>query len=106
MRCRASISIVLALGLAAGATRAETAPPVPGTRCVADFRALAAELRSKYAEVPVSAGLERDGSLVSVFASSKTGSWTIVMSRPRGPSCVVAAGKAWQIEPRLLGPEV
>jgi hypothetical protein len=66
--------------------------------CVPDIKVLASKLQASYEEVPVSAGIGQDGNLVSVFASPNTGSWTIVMTRPQGPSCVVAVGEAWEMK--------
>jgi hypothetical protein len=34
--------------------------------------------------------------VVEVYASSETGSWTIVVTRPGGPTCLVAAGQSFQ----------
>jgi hypothetical protein len=111
MRRAMLVSSALALGLIAGSasvglaenvtarnsTTAENAAPA-GEICVADYKQLAAKLQQTYAEEPVSAGLGQDGNLVSVFASSSTGTWTMVLTRPEGTSCVVAVGEAWQMK--------
>ncbi len=52
-------------------------------------------LLKNYAEAPVSIGLASNGSVIEVFASPDR-SWTIVMTRPNGLSCVVAAGEDWE----------
>jgi hypothetical protein len=104
------IASALALGLLASSTGAglaenpgvrslatAKAAPAAGEICVSDYKQLAAKLEASYAEVPVSAGLRQDGNLVSVFASTTTGTWTMVMTRPEGMSCVVAVGEAWQM---------
>ena len=109
MRYGVLVSSALALGVIVGSSGpawAESlglrspptaeAGPAPGEICVSDYRQLVAKLEQSYAEVPVSAGLGQDGNLVSVFASAATGSWTMVMTRPEGTSCVVAVGEAWQ----------
>jgi hypothetical protein len=111
MRRAMLVSSALALGLIAGSatvglaenmivrtpTTAET-PSAVGEICVSDYEQLAAKLQQAYAEVPVSAGLGQDGNLVSVFASPSTGTWTMVMTRPEGTSCVLAVGEAWQMK--------
>lgn len=101
--------IALAIGGGAGALiesataepAGSAAPPEADGRelCVGDFRQLASKLATGYAEVPVSSGIGQDGSLVSIFASPASGSWTLVTTRPEGQSCVVAVGEAWQISP-------
>jgi hypothetical protein len=102
--------LALAAAIAGAGLAGETMLPsttIPGeaqTVCVTDYNALAAELKTSYAEIPVSAGLGDDGNLLSVFASPHTGSWTMVTTRPEGTSCVVAVGKAWQVHPSALGP--
>lgn len=52
-------------------------------------------LQKRYQEIPVSMGLAGNGGIVEVFASQK-GSWTILLTRPTGVSCVVSAGEAWE----------
>jgi hypothetical protein len=81
-----------------GPAATPVAAPAAGEICVSDYRQLAAKLAQSYAEEPVSAGLGQDGNLVSVFASATTGTWTMVMTRPEGTSCVVAVGEAWQMK--------
>ena len=61
-------------------------------------------LSSGYSEAPVAMGLVSNGSILEVLASKK-GSWTIIVTRPDGTSCVVAAGEAWEDMPMLaMGP--
>lgn len=48
-----------------------------------------------YAEKPVALGLLSGGNVLEVLAS-KDGSWTILVTRPNGDACIVAAGEAWQ----------
>ncbi len=48
----------------------------------------------------VAMGLVSNGSINEVLAS-KDGSWTIIVTRPDGMSCVVAAGEAWEGMPEL-----
>ena len=51
-------------------------------------------LKSDYAELPVSAGLDNAGRMIEVFASTE-GSWTILMTMPTGVSCLMATGENW-----------
>lgn len=52
-----------------------------------------------YHEKPVSMGLASNGDMIEVFAS-KTGSWTMIMSKPDGKTCLVASGEHWQDIPK------
>lgn len=66
-----------------------------GGNC-ADHAAVVARLGEFYGESRQSIGLGQDNSVVEVFASMDTGSWTITVTRPGGPTCLVAAGQAYQ----------
>lgn len=61
----------------------------------AERQAIAEKLDAEYAETPVAAGLTADGLMIEVFASA-AGTFTILVTRPGGPSCVVAAGEGWE----------
>jgi hypothetical protein len=37
-----------------------------------------------------------------LFVSEK-GSWTVVVSQPNGPSCILASGESWHHMPLLIG---
>ncbi len=58
-------------------------------------------LGSKYQEGPVAMGLVSDGNVLEVLASDG-GSWTIIVTRPDGKSCVVATGDGWEDVPLLI----
>lgn len=55
-------------------------------------------LLGRYQERPRAVGLAADGRLVEVLVAP-SGSWTILVSRADGVSCVVATGEAWQVLP-------
>ena len=52
-------------------------------------------LADRYGEQPHSIAFTDQGSLVEVVVSPK-GSWTIVITAPGSPSCIVATGKEWE----------
>lgn len=60
-------------------------------------------LFATYKEVPVAMGLTANGGLLEVVAT-ESGSWTIIVTQPNGPTCGVASGVAWQqiIKGKLL----
>lgn len=80
--------------LAAGA-KAQTAIPSAPRLCY-DYREIARQLGASYEEAPVSLGLQSNGNLLQVFASAKSGTWTIVSLTPSGFACVLAAGRGWE----------
>lgn len=55
---------------------------------------LAALLKDNFGEILVAQGLSSKGHLVEVFVSP-AGSWTILLSRSDGLSCIVDAGEPW-----------
>ena len=62
-------------------------------------------LDRKFAEQPNALGLQANGHLVEVFVSNDGTSWTIVVTRPDGWSCIVAVGEHWESLPEpVAGP--
>lgn len=57
-------------------------------------------LSKSYSEAPIAMGLVSNGAVLEVPAS-EDGSWTIIVTRPNGVSCVVAAGESWEDLPIL-----
>jgi hypothetical protein len=53
-------------------------------------------LAEHFGETRQSIGLSNDNTVVEVFASTDTGSWTITVTQPGGLTCLVAAGQAYQ----------
>ena len=51
----------------------------------------------KYHEVPVALGVQPDGRLLEIYASEASGTWTVIVIRPDGIGCIVAAGKGWEM---------
>lgn len=66
------------------------------TRNCADHASVVERLGEHYGESRQSIGLGSDNAVVEVFASMDTGSWTITVTRPGGPTCLVAAGQGYQ----------
>lgn len=60
-------------------------------------RALVIErLASSYGETRQSIGLAQNNTMVEVFASTDTGSWTITVTNAVGLTCLVASGQAFE----------
>ncbi len=64
-------------------------------------RAVVASLENTYSETPVSMGLASNGAVIEILASP-SGSFTIILTRPNGLSCVMAAGESWEDLPKRL----
>ncbi|MEQ8394062.1 hypothetical protein [Thalassobaculum sp.] len=56
---------------------------------------LSAKLGSQYGEAVSAEGVDGNGNLVQVYSSPDTGSWTIAVTLPGGPSCIVSSGEGW-----------
>jgi hypothetical protein len=82
-------SALLALAAAATAQPA-TAGPACGERT-----SLLAHLDAKFAEKPQIIGLSADGGVLEILASDN-GSWTILITYPKRPTCVIATGQAFE----------
>lgn len=60
-------------------------------------------LMDKYGETVQGMGMAR-GIVVEMFASEKTGTWTITATRPDGILCIVASGRDYErsaVKPNL-----
>ncbi|MEN8656787.1 hypothetical protein [Marivita sp.] len=53
-------------------------------------------LASAYGETRQSIGLAQNNTMVEVFASSTTGTWTITVTNTAGRTCLVASGQAFE----------
>jgi hypothetical protein len=53
----------------------------------------------------VAVGLSTSGSLIEILTSDNGGTWTIMVSRPNGSSCLVASGEGWEELKRVANNE-
>lgn len=53
-------------------------------------------LAQGYGETRQSMGLGANNSVVEVFASGDSGTWTITVTSPNGMTCLVASGQAFE----------
>ncbi|MCI0429844.1 MAG: hypothetical protein L0210_04795 [Rhodospirillales bacterium] len=83
--------IVLLAATVAVPLTAVAAPATCGAR-----KELLAKLVQQFRESPAAVGLSSDGTLVEVLTNEDGSTWTIMVSRPDGVSCLVAAGESWQ----------
>ncbi len=52
-------------------------------------------IAGKYKELPRALAIAGESNLLEVYVS-ETGSWTILITRPPGVACIVAAGQSWE----------
>jgi hypothetical protein len=79
---------------------AAQAPPGPELAPACHSHAdVARMLEKKFAEQPSALGVQANGHLVEVYVSNEGTSWTIVVTRPDGWSCIVAVGEHWESLP-------
>jgi hypothetical protein len=62
----------------------------------ADRAVIGAILADRWGEAPVGQGLGANGTLVEVWASPATATWTITVTPPGGPTCLVASGDGYE----------
>jgi hypothetical protein len=104
MRCPSHLSAAALagmLGLASPAL-AQVPPQTTVTPSCHSHGDLAAMLNNRYSEQPSALGVQANGHLVEVFVSNDGTSWTIVVTRPDGWSCIVAVGENWESLPHPI----
>lgn len=52
-------------------------------------------LKDSYAEAATASGVADDGNLMEIV-SSPEGTWSLLVTRPDGVSCLIAAGERWK----------
>jgi len=77
--------------------------PAQAQAVCGSYQSVVDNLKKGYAEDPVAAGLTLDGGVVEVFSSAAKGTWTMVVVQPSGLTCLIAAGKGWEILPPAPG---
>jgi hypothetical protein len=73
----------------------------PGQVTCADHRELLSDFKESYREERGALGVTDSGQLLEVLVSPK-GTWTMLITQPHGPSCIVATGQSWEL-PREPG---
>lgn len=91
MKLTASLIVPVAAATALLWTQPASAQMVCGKRAE-----IIKQLESKYGETRQSLGLQQGRGIVEIYASDETGSWTILVTDPRGTSCLLAAGESFE----------
>lgn len=85
-------ALIAATTLATTPASAQTMSPSCGPH-----QAVVERLATGYGESRQSIALGANNTVVETYASLETGTWTIVVTTPGGPTCLVAAGQAFQL---------
>lgn len=83
------------LSFSAVAAALMAATPAMGQSMCGERSRAVDQFRSEFNESPTAVGLVSPDTLLEVLTSEK-GTWTIIITRPNGASCLVASGVAWQ----------
>jgi hypothetical protein len=86
---------IIASAFSAAALSSVAAPALAQQSACAPREAIVSHLEKKYGETRRGVGLQNRGSVTEIYASAETGTWTIIVTRPDGVACAVAAGEAW-----------
>ncbi len=90
----AAMATFMAWTAALRSALAENVPPRP----CAERAKVIQRLAERYGETLQSLGLQENSTLLEVYASDATGTWTILITRPNGMACLVASGQSWEKE--------
>ena len=52
-------------------------------------------LAGKYGEYPIGIGVSATGAAVELLVNKDSGTWSLLMTAPGGPTCLVANGENW-----------
>ena len=55
-----------------------------------------AQLSERYREAPIGIGVAGNGGLIELLTASMGATWTLIITLPNGPTCLLAAGQDWQ----------
>jgi hypothetical protein len=72
-------------------------PPASAQTVCGERAKMISYLGKDYKEIRTGMGIAANGSVVELY-TAETGSWTMLMTRPGGPTCVMGSGEAWEIQ--------
>jgi hypothetical protein len=71
-------------------------PAEAASKLCGDRDQILKRLEQAHEERPQALGLSGDGGVIEVLVSPE-GGWTMLLTYPKRPTCVVAVGEAWQM---------
>ncbi len=87
---------MLWMGIGALIITSQYAAATPAQNC-GDHAVIMERLADRYGERRQGMGLSGDTAVLEIFASDETGTWSITITTAGGPTCLVAAGQAFQL---------
>lgn len=93
---------MLRITLLALALGAPALPAQAQTETCADHDTMVRHLAEGWGESRQSVALDAGNSMVELFASPETGTWTMTVTRPGGPTCMIASGHAFEMVSETL----
>ena len=75
---------------------AALASPAAAQSACGDHAAIVERLADHWGESRRSMGLAANNSMIEIYVSEETGTWTITATTPGGPTCLIASGDAFQ----------
>ena len=89
-----AVDLISVLGL--GCLAVATTPAQAQNRNCAPHDTVVERLADSYGESRQVIAMNADSSVLEVFASSDSGTWTITVTKAGGLTCIVAAGQHYQ----------
>lgn len=71
------------------------APADAGTVC-GQHADILVKFAKQFDEHPVARALSHPGAIFEVLASPEGKTWTVILTPPNGPTCVIGTGEYWQ----------
>ncbi|PWE28856.1 hypothetical protein DDZ14_18260 [Maritimibacter sp. 55A14] len=78
---------------------AATAPPALAQMSCGYRERIVERLSGHFAEELTAAGLQSETQYIEIWSAPESGTFTVLMTRPDGISCVIAAGTNWHQKP-------
>jgi len=89
-------ALLVRAALAAGLIAATPTAEAEGRQTCAKRDQVIRKLEERFGETLRSIGLHQTDGVVEIYSSETTGTWTILMTRPDGLSCLLASGQLWE----------
>lgn len=89
------VFLALTLGLAGLAATPTPSPAQTGAQCAERSRVVDI-LAQKFGETRRSIGIATNNTVMEVYASAETGTWTVAVTMPNGVTCLMASGQGYQ----------
>jgi hypothetical protein len=96
MRNLAQLNAILAALIVLAAATLVTLPAHAGPPACGPRSVIVERLAARFGETRRGIGMARGATVVEVFASADTGTWTVLATRADGTACLLASGRHWE----------